>query len=472
AGSARGVVLGRLTEADVAELVELAAPAAGDVTTRLYAETDGVPLFVVEYLTALAWGVDLDAVAGGVRDLLRARLSSVSEPAVQVLAAAAVIGRSFDSETVREASGRSDDEVVAALEELTRRGLVDDAGETYDFRHEQVRTLVYEDTSLARRRLLHRRVAEALAERPRGGLEPGARAQTIARHYQLAGRELEAAEYFKLAGEHASKLYANAEALAHFETALALGHSNAAALHEAIGDVRTLLGDYGGALASYEAAAAQAGPGDVADLERKLGALHQRRGEWELADSHLEAALAALPHGEHARRSRLQADRSLTAHRAGDRERALELARAALELAELDGDPWSLAQAHNVLGILAKSSADLARAREHLERSLPFAERLGDPTARVAVLNNLALLAREERDLERAVELTENALTLCAAQGDRHREAALHNNLADLLKALGRSHESMVHLKRAVALFAEVGEDGAMQPEIWKLVEW
>jgi hypothetical protein len=32
-----------------------------------------------------------------------------------------VIGRSFDSETVREASGRSDDEVVTALEELTRR---------------------------------------------------------------------------------------------------------------------------------------------------------------------------------------------------------------------------------------------------------------------------------------------------------------------------------------------------------------
>ena len=88
------------------------------------------------------------------------------------------------------------------------------------------------------------------------------------------------------------------------------------------------------------------------------------------------------------------------------------------------------------------------------------------------MLNKLALLAREERDLERAVKLTESALSLCAAQGDRHREAALHNNLADLLNALGRSHEAMAHLKRAVALFAEVGEEGAMQPEIGKLVEW
>ncbi|MDQ3894287.1 MAG: tetratricopeptide repeat protein [Actinomycetota bacterium] len=385
--------------------------------------------------------------------------------------AAAVIGRSFDSETVREASGRSDDEVVTALEELTRRGLIREAGETYDFSHEQVRTLVYEDTSLARRRLLHRRVAEALAAAPRGQLDPGARAHAIARHYQLAGRESEAAEYFKLAGEHAGALYANAEALAHFETALALGHPDVATLHEAIGDVKTLLGDYRGALSSYETAAAQT-PGDVAALEQKLGTLHHRRGEWELAASHLEAALAALSDGDDGWRSRLQADRSLTAHRAGDHQRALELARAALELAETVDDESALAQAHNLLGILAKSSGELTRAREHLERSLPLAERLGDPSARVAVLNNLALLAREERDLERAVKLTESALSLCAAQGDRHREAALHNNLADLLNALGRSDEAMAHLKRAVALFAEVGEEGAMQPEIWKLVEW
>ena len=34
----------------------------------------------------------------------------------------------------------------------------------------------------------------------------------------------------------------------------------------------------------------------------------------------------------------------------------------------------------------------------------------------------------------------------------------------------------MEHLKSAVAIFAEIGEDGATtepsEPEIWKLVEW
>ena len=60
-----------------------------------------------------------------------------------------------------------------------------------------------------------------------------------------------------------------------------------------------------------------------------------------------------------------------------------------------------------------------------------------------------------------------------AAYGDRHREAALENNLADLYHAAGRDDEAMAHLKRAVAIFAEVGADEATRlPEIWKLVSW
>ena len=62
---------------------------------------------------------------------------------------------------------------------------------------------------------------------------------------------------------------------------------------------------------------------------------------------------------------------------------------------------------------------------------------------------------------------------LCAAQGDRHREAALENNLADLHHAAGRTEESMAHLKRAVAIFADIGGDEATPlPEVWKLVSW
>ncbi|HEY7350401.1 MAG TPA: AAA family ATPase [Ktedonobacterales bacterium] len=485
-GNATILSLARLSQPTVGELVRSATAGDAALVDRLYQETEGLPFFLVEYLAALANGVltaesENWSLPGGVRDLLRSRLVAVSETGWQLLTAAAAIGRSFDFDTLREASGRSEEETVTALEELLTRRLVREvqggAGEQaliYDFSHEKLRELVYEETSLARRRLLHRRIAEALVSRTRGVRESSALTGQIARHYRLAGTESAAAEYFRLAGERARNLYANTESLEHFQTALALGYPEPAALHVSIGDLHTLLGEYSAALRSYETAAALAEPGALAGIEHKLGAVYERRGDWELAESHFEAALAALGEtGATETRSSVYADWSRTAHHRGETSRALELARQALDLAEVAQERRALAQAHNILGILTSSQGDLIQAQRHLEESLALAEQLNDQSARVAALNNLALVCRTSGAIDRAIELTKTALALCAAQGDRHREAALHNNLADLLHSSGRTEDAMPHLKQAVSLYAEIDlEAGALQPEIWKLTEW
>ena len=154
------IELARLGEGEVGELLE-AAGGPEALAHRLYEETEGLPFLLVEYLNSL--GADPDwTLPAGARELLLARLEPVSETARQVLAAAAVIGRSFDVDTVRAASGRGDEETVTALEELVRRGLVREGRYDYDFAHEQLRRLVADETGLARRRLLHGRVADAL----------------------------------------------------------------------------------------------------------------------------------------------------------------------------------------------------------------------------------------------------------------------------------------------------------------------
>jgi DNA-binding SARP family transcriptional activator len=466
-GRATTVELTRLGPDDVAALARAAG--ADELADRLFGETGGLPLFVVEYL-AVAEGEGWDGqVPRGIKELLEARLAVVGETGSQVLAAGAAVGRPFDLATARDVSGRSDDEAVAALEELTRRGLLVEGDDGYAFGHERMRALVYERTSLARRRLLHRRAAEALAARARR--DPGGQAALVAEHYRLAGEELDAAEWFVVAGDRARALFANVEARDHFESALALGHADPGALHEAIGDLDVLLGAYGGALSSYEAAAAHSASEGLPELEHKLGLVHHRRGDWELAASHLEAALRGLE--DPRLRARAEADLSLNEHRRRHADDALAAARRSLELAESARDELALAQAHNMLGILASSRGELSEARSHLERSLALAERLGDPGARVAALNNLALNARAAGELDRALELTGEALDLCVVQGDRHREAALRNNLADLLHTAGQDEAAMTELKRAVGIFAEIGaEAGESEPEIWKLVEW
>ena len=42
-----------------------------------------------------------------------------------------------------------------------------------------------------------------------------------------------------------------------------------------------------------------------------------------------------------------------------------------------------------------------------------------------------------------------------------------------MLHQAGDEDQAMEELKRAVAIFAEIGEDeGGLQPGVWRLVEW
>ncbi len=469
-GVATSLTLDRLDADDVRLLVTAAAPDAAALALRVHAETEGLPLLVVELVAALA--TDPTALDGplpsGAREVFLARLDEVSETAGQVLATAAVIGRSFDLEVVREASGRGEEETAGALEELGAHAIVAELNGTYDFTHAQLRALAYDETSLARRRLLHRRVAGALIGRARRQRQEGALAGVLASHFRLAGLDDDAAEWSALAGEHAARLLAFPEAVQHYGDALALGYPDPARLHQALGELHTRTGRYTEALASFEAAAAASGSGRLPELEHKLGGVHARRGEWALADQHYRAALAEKPLA--ALTARLLADRSLVAHRRGAPDDAADLARRALAAASQAGDHSALAQAHNLLGMLASSRGDVPAARRELTRSLHLARELDDAGAEVAAANNLALALAAEGALDEALETARAALDRSAAVGDRHRQAALHNNLADLLRRTGEHDEAMVHLKQAAALFAEVG--GVAEPEIWKLVDW
>jgi predicted ATPase/DNA-binding SARP family transcriptional activator len=478
----------RLEQESVAELVRSIIQEADTdlITNRLFEETEGLPFFVVAYLSMIAKRKEIVAGMdwsrpGGVRDLLQARLSNVEETQRQLLSAGAVIGRSFEDEILRLASGRSEEETVTGLEALVRQGLIvevrgreQDRFSRYDFSHNQLRSLVYEETSLVRRRLLHRRVGETLLSRYRTIHEVDAVAGQIAQHFQMAGRDLEAAEFYYRAAEHARKLFANAEAVSHFQRAIAFGHPDVSELHEAIGDVHTLRGKYRSALSSYEAAVALNEIETEPRLEHKLGAIRHRLGEWEIAAGHYQTALGELgSSGSLDLRARVFVDWSLTAHRQRNDGRAAELANQALEMVEEVDELRTRAQIYNLHGILARSRGDLARAADHFTESLALAQEWNDLSAQIAALNNLALVQADRGEVERAKVLYEDALTLCEKQGDRHREAALHNNLADILQNEGRPEKAMVHLKQAVTIFAEIGQEfDEMQPEIWKLVEW
>jgi predicted ATPase len=184
-GTLQELGLGRLSAEAVDQLIQHMTGSAGraiNFSRRLYRETEGNPLFLVETLRALfeagflrhdaqGWQADWDQAAAEsaglplpatIREVIHARLKRLSETARQVLEAASVTGRQFDDRVAWQASGRTEEEAVTALEEATRAQLVAEHGDGYRFTHDKIQEVAYLDLSAARKRLLHRRVAESL----------------------------------------------------------------------------------------------------------------------------------------------------------------------------------------------------------------------------------------------------------------------------------------------------------------------
>jgi DNA-binding SARP family transcriptional activator/predicted ATPase len=475
-----------LTPFAIAEVKELLDQVGGSSldAARLLQETHGLPLLVVEYAKALIAAGNVedwshDAPPNSVRELLAARLAAAGEPSLQILAAAAVLGDDFEAELLRSVSGRGESEIVEALDIALRHGLLVEiaSGEPngsprYDFPYEALRRVAKDATTLARRRLVHGRAAEALShlyERNPGSV----RAATVASHLGLSGREASAARWWWLAAERSSRLYAHAEAVRHLERALALGYPPVPALI-ATGVAQTALGHYGEALVSFEAAAAQIGSDDpaLAEVEHRLAEIHHRLGDWPLARTHLTSALALLPEADASHRARALADLALVAYRSLELDEAQALAEEALSKSATAGDSEARAQACNVLGVIAARHGDPVRAEILLRESLEEARQLQDPGASVAALNNLSRLLADGRHLDQALEAAEEALQLGSGRADQHHVAALHSNLADLLEASGRHDEAQEHIKESALRFSSLDVGGEIRPEIWALVEW
>ena len=198
---------------------------------RLFRETEGNPLFVVEMARAglgAATPVVPErpdpirvALPSKVRAVIESRLAQLSPPARELVQLAAAIGRGFGLDLLLTAGQLPEDAVARALDELWQRRLVREIGANrYDFTHDKLREVAYAEIGPAQRRFLHHRIAEALEKLHAEALDPVS--GSIANHHERAGLEPRAIELYQRAAAVAQRTYANEDAIDLFRRALVL----------------------------------------------------------------------------------------------------------------------------------------------------------------------------------------------------------------------------------------------------------
>jgi DNA-binding NarL/FixJ family response regulator len=386
------------------EVAALVADTAGAAAADRWAEevhrrTQGHPFFARQLTELLVESGATATIPAAVHDLLARRVRRLSAECRAMVEAAAVAGNDLLPDVLAEVSGTHVATVARLIDEGLQSGvLVRDAEGHARLGHDLFRETVVADLPIARRLLLHQRIAEALEHRQaRGGRVVAA---DVAGHSAAAaalGGPERAVRWARRAAAAERGRLAYAEAAAHLARARRAVEETGAP--DAAGVLVDLLVEEADATARVgDSAAARALLADArgravacGDAERQaqiaLG-VQQLGSRFAMPRDdvveELDAALAALRDSGSAWEARLTACLARELHHSvpAQRPRARPLSERALALARTLDDPTTLAACllarHDVLWTPGRAPERTDLAREITQ----LAERCGDAERR------------------------------------------------------------------------------------------
>ncbi|WP_158848757.1 BTAD domain-containing putative transcriptional regulator [Saccharothrix deserti] len=353
------VYLSGLTEPQVRELVEAITDrpmTAADART-IHARSAGNPFFVRE-LTRL-WETEGDqalrTVPAGVRDVIRHRLTGLTETARTHLRQASVLGQDIDLDILIPLAG-DENEVLDSVESALLAGfLVEQNADRLRFAHALVHETLYDDITRARRARWHAAAADVIEQTRPDDVEAIAHHLLRAENRATAART---AHYTRAAAERAERRFAPHQAVSLWrETVAALDRSGQVdtRLEAVMGMVRALAvtGDLEQAR-RYRAEAVAETTDDPVSAARTIGAFDVP-AIWTTNDDEAlsarlvtaaERTLEVLPPGHETERARLLITIAME-RRADTEQRGVEAAREAEAIARELDDPSLLALALN-----------------------------------------------------------------------------------------------------------------------------
>lgn len=267
----------RATRTLIANLLEVQDLPAG-LDTHVLARGEGNPLFVREIVQALieqealvrdeaGWrltqAIETAEIPGTLRGLLAGRIGRLDSATRDTLARAAVIGRVFSRQLLRQVASDPDSlehhlQVLLDDRFIRPYGGDDGEGTAFIFDHGLICEAVYDAIPLSRRTALHRRVlaaTEALFQD-----SPENHCGALAHHACLGESWESAARYLHLSGDRAKGAGAFPEAVDYYQRAIdvieahdvAFDRERLADLYHECATVHTLMGEYEAARAISE----------------------------------------------------------------------------------------------------------------------------------------------------------------------------------------------------------------------------
>ena len=369
-----------------------------------------------------------------------------------------------------------EEDLLDALDELIEaRVIKEDQGyldDHYSFKNIHARTIVYETMSRTRRRVMHKKVGEALEKLHQEDMDSVL--YNLANHFTKGRDPEKGVQYSIMAGDKASELLASEEAFGFYSKAVGLlGDSEKSEESQKIllyllmrlGGVCDVLGRWEESIESFERAVVISGELDDGDdlvtAHNKLGSLYSRRGQWDKAISHYRA-------GEDKSReiddkiglSNSSFGLSMVYYKKGDYEVAVEGINKSLDIiGGMEGDEkdTNLARFTRMLGAAYYRMGELDKAEEHFMRALEVYINKGDKSEIGSTKHRLGMLANRRGEYEKALGHFKEAQEDFDTVGDIFKSSKNLINLGETYFNMGDTEKALENYEKAESINRRIG---------------
>ena len=483
--------LERLGRAEVVQLVR-AAFDPGDIpeelVERIFRETDGNPMYIVELLRLLvqedavfndngvwkAKDVCVTCIPARVSEVVRMRLGPLGAEQREVLDCASVAGQEFSSAILLAALEMNKLKLLKILQELEDPyRLIHSKKDVYCFDQTRIRETIYSSLGPELRKEYHRVIAQAMEKVHGAQLDPVY--EIVAEHWFRADDAGKAIPLLVRAAEQAKAKYANQEALDYYSRALGLMKDDprwartAADTWEDSAEVLAVTGQFDRAIDGYRKALAIASSGRLGwereaqeisvRLLRRIAEVLETKGDIEGAASGLISALRLADETGGPEKGRVLLDRGILRWKLGDYDEAVKITKEAL--AQMEGDKGALrdvSKARNILGLIAQSRGDYDGALAEFNQSLDIDTRTADVRGAITTQNNIGVAYWNKDEYDRAAQIFEENLVLIRKIGDQHSLANTFNNLGLIAWNRGRNAEAAAWHQKSLEIRERIGD--------------
>jgi DNA-binding CsgD family transcriptional regulator/tetratricopeptide (TPR) repeat protein len=431
ARSTERIDLARFSEDEVAEQVGaiLGESASPEMVGRVFRRSDGNAFYAEELVVAETSGTGLPSA---MRDVLLARVATLSDPARELLRTIAAGGTRVATAVVARVAGVETQDLDTTLREAVDRHLIrpveEGGAELLEFRHALVQEAVYAELLPGERSRLHARYGAALES---GHRLDDASSPELAYHWYAAHDLPRALAASVEAGRYAASSSAFGDAHRFFERALELWDQVPDAGERTGLDRMALL----------EVAAKSAAESDPTRAAALM----------------LEAVRSSPTEVDNTRLALLKERHGRYAWLAGDGLTALEACRETVNLLADDAPLPAQARVRASLGQILMVTLRVDEAKRVCERAVVAARAAGDAEVECHALDSLGVTNVYLGDLEAGLAQLQSSLDLAIRIGSVDEATRAESNLVDVLENSGLLADAG---ERAASAFASAEAHG------------